>query len=69
MLAVGNPRGLQSCVTDGIISALGRDVSESQGVVLPDPIQTPGEKVSVSVTGTDGSTRTVTVTLGQLPGA
>ena len=40
VLAVGNPLGLQSSVTDGIISALGRDVSESQGVVLPDAIQT-----------------------------
>ena len=40
VLAVGNPLGLQSSVTDGIISALGRDVSEGQGVVLPDAIQT-----------------------------
>jgi S1-C subfamily serine protease len=31
---------LQSSVTDGVISALGRDVSEGQGVVLPDVIQT-----------------------------
>jgi S1-C subfamily serine protease len=40
VLAVGNPLGLQSSVTDGVISALGRDVSEGQGVVLPDVIQT-----------------------------
>jgi putative serine protease PepD len=40
VLAVGNPLGLQSSVTDGIISALGRDVSEDQGVVLPNTIQT-----------------------------
>ncbi len=40
VLAVGNPLGLQSSVTDGIVSALGRDVSEGQGVVLPDAIQT-----------------------------
>jgi len=39
-LAVGNPLGLQSSVTDGIVSALGRNVSEGQGVVLPNVIQT-----------------------------
>ena len=38
--AEGNPLGLESSVTDGIISALGRNVSEGQGVVLPDSIQT-----------------------------
>ena len=40
VLAEGNPLGLQSSVTDGIISALGRNVSEGQGVVLPGAIQT-----------------------------
>jgi putative serine protease PepD len=40
VLAVGNPLGLQSSVTDGIVSALGRTVSEGQGVVLPNAIQT-----------------------------
>jgi putative serine protease PepD len=40
VLAEGNPLGLESSVTDGIISALGRSVSEGQGVVLPDSIQT-----------------------------
>jgi putative serine protease PepD len=40
VLAVGNPLGLQSSVTDGIISALGREVSEGQGMVLPNTIQT-----------------------------
>jgi len=40
VLAEGNPLGLQSSVTDGIISALGRNVSEGQGVVLPSAIQT-----------------------------
>jgi S1-C subfamily serine protease len=40
VLAVGNPLGLQSSVTDGIISALGRNVPESAGVVLPNLIQT-----------------------------
>lgn len=40
VLAEGNPLGLQSSVTDGIISALGRNVTENGGVVLPDAIQT-----------------------------
>ncbi|HXE43665.1 MAG TPA: trypsin-like peptidase domain-containing protein [Conexibacter sp.] len=40
VLAIGNPLGLHSSVTDGIVSALGRDVQESSGIVLPDAIQT-----------------------------
>ncbi len=40
VLAIGNPLGLRSSVTDGIVSALGREVSESDEVVLPDVIQT-----------------------------
>ena len=40
VLAVGNPLGFQSSVTDGIVSGVGRDVSEGQGVVLPSAIQT-----------------------------
>jgi putative serine protease PepD len=40
VLAEGNPLGLQSSVTDGIVSALGRSVSEGQGIVLPNSIQT-----------------------------
>ena len=45
VLAMGNPLGLSSSVTDGIISAVGRTVSESQeagspGATLPDVIQT-----------------------------
>lgn len=40
VLAAGNPLGLQSSVTDGIVSALGRDVSEGGGIVLPSTIQT-----------------------------
>jgi putative serine protease PepD len=40
VLAVGNPLGLRSSVTNGIISALGRTVDEPNGVVLPDVIQT-----------------------------
>lgn len=45
VLAMGNPLGLASSATDGIISATGRTVSEPQesgqpGATLPDAIQT-----------------------------
>src|SRR5262245_5785278 len=45
VLAMGNPLGLASSVTDGIVSAVGRTVSEPQGdgspgATLPDVIQT-----------------------------
>jgi S1-C subfamily serine protease len=45
VLAMGNPLGLASSVTDGIVSATGRTVSEPQGsgspgATLPDAIQT-----------------------------
>ena len=40
VLAVGNPLGLQSSVTQGIVSAVDRTVSESGGITLPDTIQT-----------------------------
>ncbi|MDQ2825726.1 MAG: trypsin-like peptidase domain-containing protein [Actinomycetota bacterium] len=39
-LAIGNPLGLESSVTDGIVSSTGRTVSEGGGVVLPSTIQT-----------------------------
>jgi len=39
-LAIGNPLGLASSVTDGIISFTGRTVGEGNGVVLPDTVQT-----------------------------
>jgi putative serine protease PepD len=39
-LALGNPLGLQSSVTEGIVSALGRTVNEDNGVALPNVIQT-----------------------------
>jgi putative serine protease PepD len=39
-LAIGNPLGLQSSVTEGIVSALGRTVDEDNGVTLPNTIQT-----------------------------
>ena len=45
VLAIGNPLGLASSVTEGIVSAVGRTVSEpseqgSPGATLPDTIQT-----------------------------
>jgi putative serine protease PepD len=40
VLAIGNPLGFQSSATDGIISAVGRTVSEPNGVTLADVIQT-----------------------------
>jgi S1-C subfamily serine protease len=40
VMAVGNPLGLQTSVTQGIVSALGRTVSEGGGVTLPGTIQT-----------------------------
>lgn len=43
VLAVGNPLGYQGSVTEGIISALGRSVSESKTVTLPNVIQTSAE--------------------------
>lgn len=40
VMAVGSPLGLQSSVTEGIVSALGRQVTEPNGVALPPLIQT-----------------------------
>jgi putative serine protease PepD len=40
VLAVGNPLGLQSSVSEGIVSAVGRTVAESGNVTLPNVIQT-----------------------------
>ena len=39
-MAIGNPLGLSSSVTQGIISALGRSASEGGGITLPNTIQT-----------------------------
>lgn len=39
-LAIGNPLGLQSSATEGIVSALDRTVSEDNGVTLTGAIQT-----------------------------
>jgi putative serine protease PepD len=40
VLAIGNPLGLRSSVTQGIVSSLGRTVSEGNGVALASVIQT-----------------------------
>jgi serine protease Do len=40
VVAIGNPLGLKHSVTTGIVSALGRDLRESQAVVFHDIIQT-----------------------------
>jgi S1-C subfamily serine protease len=40
VLAIGNPLGLSSSVTEGIVSDTGRTVDEGGGVVLPSTIQT-----------------------------
>src|SRR5579859_2313190 len=37
---LGNPLGLASSVTEGIVSFNGRTVAEGNGVVLPDTVQT-----------------------------
>jgi S1-C subfamily serine protease len=39
-LAIGNPLGLHATVTEGIVSAVGRTVSEGNGVTLTSTIQT-----------------------------
>jgi putative serine protease PepD len=39
-IAIGNPLGLSSSVTEGIVSALNRQEPEGNGVVLPNAIQT-----------------------------
>ncbi|HEV7236005.1 MAG TPA: trypsin-like peptidase domain-containing protein [Ktedonobacteraceae bacterium] len=40
VLAVGNPLGITQTVTNGIVSALNRSVSEGNGVTIPSAIQT-----------------------------
>jgi putative serine protease PepD len=39
-IAIGNPLGLRSSVTDGIVSAFRQGISEGNGVALPTMIQT-----------------------------
>jgi S1-C subfamily serine protease len=40
VVAIGNPLGITQTVTSGIVSALGRNVSEGPGVVIVDAVQT-----------------------------
>jgi putative serine protease PepD len=40
VLAMGNPLGLTGTVTEGIVSAVGRTVTESPGVTIADMVQT-----------------------------
>jgi S1-C subfamily serine protease len=42
-LAIGNPLGLHSSVTEGIVSSLARTVSEGNGVTLTSTLQTSAE--------------------------
>ena len=54
-LAIGNPLGLRSSVTEGIVSAVGRSVPETDSVTLSSVIQTsaainPGIRVARSWT-------------------
>jgi putative serine protease PepD len=43
VFAIGNPLGLQSSVTQGIVSSLNREVGEGNGVTLSHVIQTSAE--------------------------
>jgi putative serine protease PepD len=43
VFAMGNPLGLQSSVTQGIVSSINRQVSEGNGVKLSDVVQTSAE--------------------------
>jgi putative serine protease PepD len=43
VFAIGNPLGLQSSVTQGLVSSVGRSVSEGDGVTLSRVIQTSAE--------------------------
>jgi putative serine protease PepD len=43
VLAIGNPLGLQSSVSEGIVSSLNRTVSEGNGVTLSSVLQTSAE--------------------------
>lgn len=74
-LAIGNPLGLSSSVTEGVVSFNGRTVDEGNGVVLPDTIQTsaainPGNSggALVDITGAVIGIPTLAATDPQLGG-
>ncbi|HET7027092.1 MAG TPA: trypsin-like peptidase domain-containing protein [Candidatus Limnocylindrales bacterium] len=76
VLAIGNPLGLQSSVTEGIVSATGRTVSEPGGAALPNVIQTsapinPGNSggALVNLAGEVVGIPTLTATDPQIGGA
>jgi len=76
VLAIGNPLGLQSSVTEGIVSAVGRTVNEENGVALPGVIQTsaainPGNSggALVDLTGAVVGIPTLTASDPQIGGA
>ncbi len=76
VMAIGNPLGLQSSVTEGIVSALGRTVAEPGGAALPDVIQTsapinPGNSggALVDLSGQVIGIPTLTATDPQIGGA
>jgi putative serine protease PepD len=76
VLAIGNPLGLQSSVTEGIVSATGRTVSEPGGAALPNVIQTsapinPGNSggALVDLAGEVVGIPTLTATDPQIGGA
>jgi len=43
VFAIGNPLGLQSSVTQGVVSSINRNVNEGNGVTLSNVIQTSAE--------------------------
>jgi S1-C subfamily serine protease len=76
VMAIGNPLGLQSSVTEGIVSALGRTVNEPGGTALPGVIQTsapinPGNSggALVNLVGQVIGIPTLTATDPQIGGA
>jgi putative serine protease PepD len=76
VLAIGNPLGLRSSVTEGIVSAVDRTVSEPTGVAIPHAIQTsaainPGNSggALVDVSGRVVGIPTLTESDPQLGGA
>ncbi|HEY6762320.1 MAG TPA: trypsin-like peptidase domain-containing protein [Baekduia sp.] len=75
-LALGNPLGLRSSVTDGVVSSVGRTVGEGNGVVIASAIQTsapinPGNSggALVDLTGAVIGVPTLAATDPELGGA